>query len=354
MASKSVTIYDIANKAGVSIATVSRVFNHSSVVSEKTRKKVMDVASSLGYHPQAFAQGLASKNKNIIMAVVPIISNYFFMEVLAGIQDKLSKHNFDLYIFNVTTDNLFGQVEHVLKRRWAGGYLFISIHLQDAQWKALKKFNTPITLVDEYYEDFDSVSVDSKRGAHSATKYLLDQGYRRVAMISASEVSKPVHDRVIGYKEAMVESGMAEKNLQIVKGDTRYRDGFTERNGYNTMKELLASEPRPEAVFCCSDIQAIGAIKAMNDTNYRIPIISYDDIEVAEYVGLSTMRQPMYDMGFQATQKLIDRLENDERNISHTVFSPELILRSSTEHPAQLMRSTIHPHISTDITDSEK
>lgn len=337
----SVTIYDIAKAAGVSIATVSRVFNNSARVSEKTRNKVMDIATDMGYHPQAFAQGLASKHKNIIMAVVPVISNYFFMEVLAGMQDKLSQYEFDLYIFNVTSDNLFSQVEHVLKRRWAEGYLFISIHLQDEQWKALKKYKTPITLVDEYYDEFDSVSVDSAKGAYTATKYLTGQGYRRISMISASEVSKPVQDRVKGYKKAMLDCGISSEEVCIIKGDTHYRDGFTERNGYNAMKKLLNRKPRPEAVFCCSDIQAIGAIKAMNDVNFRIPIISYDDIEVAEYVGLSTMRQPMYDMGYQAIQKLVDRLEHRKRNISHTVFSPELVLRSSTEHPAHLKANTI-------------
>lgn len=328
---KTITIYDIAEKAGVSIATVSRVFNDSSRVAEKTKKRVMDVATSLGYHPQAFAQGLASQKKNTIMAVVPVISNYFFMEVLAGIQDQLSKLNFDLYIYNVTTGNVLQQVEHVLKRRWAEGYLFVSIHLQDDQWKTLNKYKAPITLIDEHFSGFDSVSVDSIEGSYTGTKYLLDKGYKRIAMISAVKSSKPVRDRILGYKRALEEDGRMVDDSLIVSGDSTYRDGFTEKAGYEAMIKLLKRAITPDACFCASDIQAIGAIKAMQDMGHRIPIISYDNIEIAEYVGLSTMCQPMYDMGKLATQKLLDRLDNPLKPVSHTVFSPDIIIRQSSE-----------------------
>lgn len=113
------------------------------------------------------------------MAVVPVISNYFFMEVLGGIQDKLTELGYELTIFNVTAgDQLFEEVEHVLKRRWAEGYLFISIHLNDSQWEKLKRFDLPITLIDEHYEGFDSVSVDNVQGAYRATKSLIEKGFK--------------------------------------------------------------------------------------------------------------------------------------------------------------------------------
>ena len=110
------TIYDIAKEAGVSIATVSRVMNKSDGIADKTREKVLKVADELGYHPQAYAQGLARKKKNIIMVVVPVLSNYFFMEVLAGIQDEMSNHRYDLNIFNVRNDKyneMFEQVDNI-------------------------------------------------------------------------------------------------------------------------------------------------------------------------------------------------------------------------------------------------
>lgn len=326
------TIYDIAKKAGVSIATVSRVFNNSAKVSDKARKKVLAVADEMGYHPQAFAQGLASRKSNTVMIVVPVISNYFFMEVLGGIQDKLSEENYELSIFNISPNkDIQEQVEHVLKRRWAEGYLFISIHLNDKNWSKLQKYNVPITLLDEHYEGFDSVSVDNAQGAYRAAKSLFQDGYKRVAMLSALETSKPIQDRISGYKRALKEFDIPFDQELVVKGDSMYRDGFTERAGYEAMVKILTMEPTPEACFCASDIQAVGALKAMQDTGKQIPIIGYDDIELAEYMGLSTIRQPMRDMGFFATQNLIDRMNKPDKAISQTIYTPELITRSSTE-----------------------
>tara|TARA_B100000575_G_scaffold290181_1_gene293355 strand:- start:1343 stop:2344 length:1002 start_codon:yes stop_codon:yes gene_type:complete len=326
------TIYDIAAKAGVSIATVSRVFNQSTNVSQKTRNKVLKVAESVGYHPQAYAQGLASKKLNTIMAVVPIISNYFFMEILGGIQDKLTKLGYDLSIFNVTGagDVFFEQVEHVIRRRAAEGYLFISIHLHPDQWDKLQKYPVSITLVDEFYEGFDSVSVDNVQGAYTATKTFLDAGYKKVGMISALETSKPIKDRIKGYKLAFEDSGHIFDSSLIISGDTDYRDGFTERGGYTAMQRMNKVHPTLDACFCSSDIQAVGALKAMEDLDISIPLIGYDDIEISEYIGLSTVRQPMRDMGYIATQTLIERMNNEEKAISQTMYSPKLILRKST------------------------
>lgn len=326
------TIYDIAKKAGVSIATVSRVFNNSANVSDKAKTKVLAVADEMGYHPQAFAQGLASRRSNTVMIVVPVISNYFFMEVLGGIQDKLSEMNYELSIFNISPNkDIQEQVEHVLKRRWAEGYLFVSIHLNDASWRKLQKYNIPITLLDEHYEGFDSVSVDNSQGAYRAAKSLFEKGFKRVAMLSALETSKPIRDRIKGYKRALQEFEILFDEKLIVTGDSMYRDGFTERAGYEAMVKILTMAPAPEACFCASDIQAVGALKAMQDTGKYIPIIGYDDIELAEYMGLSTIRQPMRDMGFFATQNLIDRMNNPDKAISQTIYTPELISRSSTE-----------------------
>lgn len=326
------TIYDIAKKAGVSIATVSRVFNNSANVSDKARNKVLAVADEMGYHPQAYAQGLASRKNNTVMIVVPVISNYFFMEVLSGVQDKLSEMNYELSIFNISPNkDIQEQVEHVLKRRWAEGYLFISIHLSETNWSNLRKYKVPITLIDEYYEGFDSVSVDNAQGAYRAAKSFFEEGYERVAMLSALETSKPIRDRITGYKKALEEFNLPFDDKLVVKGDSMQRDGFTERAGYEAMMKILNMEPRPQACFCASDIQAVGALKAMQDTGKYIPIIGYDDIELAEYMGLSTIRQPMRDMGFFATQNLIDRMNNPGKAISQTIYTPELITRSSTQ-----------------------
>ncbi len=326
------TIYDIAEKAGVSIATVSRVFSGNAYVSEKTRARVLAVADKFGYHPQAYAQGLASKKTNNIMVIVPIISNYFFMEVLSGIQENLIDSEYDLTIYNVKSDvNYFIQVEHILKKRMADGYLLISIHLKDEDWAKLRKYDAPVVLIDEYNKYFDAVSSDNIEGAYKATKYLADKGFKKIAMLSALETSKPILDRKEGYKKALKEAGIPYDDNLVVRGDIQNRDGFTERGGYETMYRILNELPEVEACFCSSDIQAIGAKKAMLDLNKYIPIIGYDDIEISKYLNLSTIRQPMRDMGYFATQTLLNRLDNPKMEISQTIYNPEIIIRNSTE-----------------------
>lgn len=328
------TIYDIAKKAGVSIATVSRVVNNSDGIADKTREKVLKVADELGYYPQAYAQGLARKKKNIIMVVVPVLSNYFFMEVLAGIQDEISNYNYDLNIFNVQSngdDNMFSQVENIIKRQWADGYLFISTHLRNKELEQLQSYDMPITLIDESYPGMDSVSVDNDEGIEKAMHYFLEKGITRVAMISAMKTSKPGQQRIEGYKKALKEAGVAVDEQLIVTGDSMYRDGFSEQNGYEAMTKLLEMDNPPEACFCTSDIQAVGAMKAMREKGARIPIIGYDDITISNYIGLSTIRQPMYDMGTLATKKLVNRMKNRDSEIEQKVFAPELILRDSTK-----------------------
>lgn len=325
------TIYDIAKKAGVSIATVSRVFNQSDKVTPATRDKILAIADEVGYHPHVFAQGLAGKKNNVITAVVPVISNYFFMEVLSGIQDKLSDLNYELNIYNISPNkNTAEQVEQVVKKRLAAGYMFISVHLSENEWAELKKYKVPVILVDEYYDGFDSVSVDNAQGAYHAVKNLLQAGYKRVAMISALETSKPIRDRLRGYKKALSELGIEYNPQLVVKGDDMNRDGFTEKAGYQAMMKVLKQNPVPDACICASDIQAVGALKAMQDRNISIPIIGYDDIELAEYIGLSTIRQPMRDMGYFATQNLLERINNPKKAVSQTIYTPELVKRAST------------------------
>lgn len=328
----SATIYDIAREAGVSIATVSRVFNNANNVSPKTRDKVLSIANNAGYHPYAMAQGLARKKSRLITVIVPVISNHFFMEVLAGIQDKIAEYDYDLNIYNVRiSDDLDQQVEYIIKRGVADGYLLISIHLNEKQWSFIKKLRKTIALIDEYQPEFDSVSVDSVEGAYLGTKHLLDAGYERIAMITAVVNSKPAQDRIKGYSRALQDAGRIVDQSLIITGSHFSRDGFTEKNGYEGMMTLLDMDPMPDACFCSSDIQAMGAMKAMKDRGIQIPILGFDDLRFSEFLGLSSMKQPMYDMGSLALEKLINRLENAAADISHTIFSPELVVRSSSE-----------------------
>lgn len=326
------TIYDIAKAADVSIATVSRVFNRSNTVKESTRKKIVKIADEMGYHPQAYAQRLASKKKNSIMMLVPVMSNHFFTEILKGSQDILVDLNIELTIQNVNQEmGVFKQVEQILKRQWADGYLLVSLHLSDQELRKLKRFNVPLSLLDDVSPLYDSVGFDNVAGGYKATAYLLEKGYHDVVFLSGKTTSKPVKERLQGYKNALSEYQIPFSKERVILGNSMDRDGFTEKSGYEAMLKILALNPLPGAVFCSSDIKAIGALKAMRDENVNLPLVSYDNLSISEYIGLSTVHQPMYDMGYQATKHLIERIQNPFATICDYVNDPELIIRSTSE-----------------------
>ena len=327
------TIYDIAKEANVSIATVSRVFNNSGSVKESTREKIIQIADDLGYHPHAYAQGLASKRKNYIMMLVPVMSNYFFTEILKGAQGVLAKHDIELSIVNIKQElHKLEQVEQILKRKWADGYLLASLHLSEADLQKLERFHVPISLLDDYSPCFDSVSFDNEAGGYMATSYLLKKGFRRIAFISGKSDSIPLTYRVSGYRRALEEFELPYDETLIISGESMDRDGFTERAGYEAMQKVLNGDPVPDAVFCSSDIKALGALKAMDDRKRHLPIVSYDNLSISEYVGLSTIHQPMYDMGFQATKNLLKRINKpDNVKICNQIHTPRLIIRQSSE-----------------------
>lgn len=326
------TIYDIAKAAGVSIATVSRVFNNKGRVRDSTRDKVLKIADEMGYHPQVFAQGLARTKKNSIMMFVPIMSNHFFMEVLSAIQDKLTAKNFELNIVHITAgEDPFKQVEYQIKRQWADGYLFVSLHFEPEKWEILDKFNVPISVIDNSNSYFDCVSVDNVKGAYLATDYFIRKGHKRIANLTAHPAAIPVQERLRGYEMALQNASIELDDQLIQRGDDMSRDGFTERSGYQAMKKILALDPLPEACVCASDIKAIGALKAMQEYDIHIPIISYDNLTIAEYIGLSTVHQPIYKMGVEATESLIKRIEEPNRPPSKTVYKPQLVIRASSQ-----------------------
>lgn len=286
----------------------------------------------MGYHPQAYAQRLASKKKNSIMMLVPVMSNYFFTEILKGTQDMISNLDIELNILNINQEKgVFRQVEQILKRQWADGYLFVSLHLGQGDLKKLKRFGVPISLLDDSSPHFDSVGFDNVAGGYKAASYLLNKGFRNIIFLTGKRETLPVKDRIEGYRQALIDYGLAYSEENIIMGDSMDRDGFTEKNGYEAMHKILRMAPKPDACFCASDIQAVGALKAMKDAGTTIPLVSYDNLSISEYIGLSTVHQPMYDMGYHAAKYLIERIDNPEAEINDFVHDPELIIRASSE-----------------------
>ncbi len=333
------TIYDIAEQAGVSTATVSRVFNGSARVAEATRRRVLDVAEGCGYQPHVSAQNLARQQTQLVSAVIPVMTNHFYMNVARGMQDALSESEFDLLVYAAPKPEEIGaQLGRALQRGRAEGLLLLSTQFTEEQRRRLKASQQAIVLVDAAHADFDSVSVNNERGGYLATRHLIAQGYRRIAHITvAPPEPPPALARRRGYEKALRKAGRPTEAALVV-ASRRRRFGFVEATGHEAMQKLLRQEPRPDAVFVASDIQALGALRAVEEAGLRVPedvaLVGFDDIEVSAYVGLTTLRQPMHAMGRLAIETLLRRVREPEAPPKNIVLEPRLVRRRTAGEEA--------------------
>ena len=336
-----VTIYDIAEGARVSIATVSRVFNGHPRVSDATRDRVERVAQSMGYEPHASAQSLARRQTGLISAVVPMMTSAFFMEVLRGVQDRLDASHHDLLVYAARTlANVEGQLARAVQRGRSDGVLLVSTPLSESRAATFAASGRPVVLVDSYHPDFDSVSVDNRRGGTVAVEHLVERGHERIALLMPSEESAPACQRRKGYHNALAAAGLgADDDLVVVADWDHEHHGYSRFAGYRAMQELLARfadrpSERPTAVFAAADVMALGAIRAAGEAGLRAPrdldVVGFDDIESSAYAGLTTLRQPMAQMGWLAAEMLMRRLATPGAAAQHTVFAPTLVTRQTT------------------------
>ena len=330
-----VTIYDIARSANVSIATVSRVFNDSPRVSSNTRQRVLEIARGLNYQPHVSAQSLARQNTHLITAVIPVVANYFYMEIIRGMQDALSETDYDLIVYAAPKPEVAGsQLERAAQKGRSEGLLIVSTPISEGRAKRLRSSKRPIVLVDALHPDFDSISVDNRKGGYMATRHLIEQGYERIGHITINPEPPPAAERRRGYEEALKEAGRKVVR-SLIAASEKQPFGFVEESGYEAMLTLLSRKPQPDAVFVASDVQSLGALRALREHGLRCPddiaIVGFDDMQVSQYVGLSTLRQPTYEMGKLAVQKLLQRIKHPDHPTTNTVFSPSLVVRATSK-----------------------
>lgn len=340
----STTIYDIAERAGVSTATVSRVFNDASGVSEDTAQRVLDAADALNYQPHASAQNLARQHTNQIAVVAPVIANYFYMNVLRGIRHVLADRDMDLMIHAPANphDLIHGHMgakdleEHMTRAVQPGrqdGLLLLSVPLTDEWAKRLREANQAVVLVDMEHSDFESLAVNNERGGYEATRHLIDRGYERIGHITVAFDPPPAEQRRAGYERALREAGRTVDERLVAASDDR-PFAFSEKGGYRAMRTMLEQRPRPDAVFAASDMQALGAMRALQTAGLRVPddvaVVGFDDIDISRCMGLTTLRQPARTMGQRATERLLRRIDHpDEHPVSSVTFDPQLVVRST-------------------------
>jgi LacI family transcriptional regulator len=337
-----VTIYEVAEKAGVGIGTVSRVLNDSPQITPATRAKVLKVIRQLNFQPHAMAQSLARRKSRTVGVIVPFFTGYFYVELLRGIQQSLSENDFDLILYGV--DDLQKKdacCKRVLQQRRVDGVLLLSMPLTEPFVKEFKRRKLPLVLVDAFHPKLDSITVNNEAGAYQAVRHLIHAGYRKIAIVNGHWESKPAQERLAGYKRALAEAGLAIPAEYILSSDAldesaAMNDGFSKETGYRAVQQMLAlNGSHPEAIFAASDIQALGAITAARERGLRIPedlaVIGFDDIELAQLIGLSTMRQPIREMGKLAVDCLLAKINGEKETAKvHHRFDTELIVRETS------------------------
>jgi LacI family transcriptional regulator len=348
-----VTIYEVAKKAGVGIGTVSRVLNNSAQISPATRAKVLKVIKQLNFQPHALAQGLARRKNHTIGVIVPFFTGYFYVELLRGIQHALTEQEFDLVLYGV--DDLHKKeacFKRVLQQRRVDGVLLLSLQITEAFADEFERRQLPLVLVDMFHPRFDSITVNNEEGAYQAVKHLINIGRRKIAMVNGHGECVPARERLSGFRRAMGDAGLPVPPVYLMSSDAFQgeavgrNDGFNKEAGYRAMQELLAlNGDGPDAVFAASDVHALGVMSAAREHGLSIPedlaVVGFDDVELAELVGLSTVRQPICEMGKLAVDRLLAKVNgNAEAATIHHRFTTQLVVRGTSGREASAIVSS--------------
>lgn len=336
---KNATIRDVARKAGVGLGTVSRVINGSPSVSDVTRQRVMDVIKELNFVPSPTARRLSLGKTLTISVIVPFFTRPAEMERLRGIQNKVAESDYDLIIYNVeNTLQRDAYMRQIPRRERTDGVIIISLSPRNEDIPYLLHAGIPIVLVDANHPSLsmlNRVIVDDVDGGRKATQHLIDLGHRRIGLISDYLVD-PLNftssrDRYQGYRQSLEEAGIPfipEYHRQGEHGRTQ---------AYRMTLELLSLSRPPTAIFATSDTQAMGVLQAARDLGLNVPrdisVIGYDDIEVAEYLGLSTIRQLLFKTGQRGVELLLDILNQPQLQPVCEVMPTELVVRGTTAPP---------------------
>lgn len=330
------TIKDIAQKAGVSVATVSKVLNNYPDVSEKTKDKVRQVVKACNFRPNAVARSLTT-NKSYSIGVFFTdhfntgLQHPFFREVIFGMEKTLGQNGYDLLYF---ADRKWGEnfsYREKCKNRHVDGVILIGVARDDANLGELLDSDLPVVFVDIDILGKNSSYVisDNTNGAAMAVRYLHSLGHTEIGMIMGLTSTKTTQDRLIGFQMALQELKLSYNSKWLVNGD------YTEEGGYLGMNQLLQNKQLPTAVFCQGDNMAIGAMKAIEEAGYKVPddfsVIGFDDIEVSRYVkpGLTTIRQDKLEMGRSAAELLLKMINEPYGTYLPLILPVEVVERES-------------------------
>ncbi len=307
------TINDVAKQAGVSTATVSRIINKQTGYTAETRQKVVNIIQEIGYKPNAIARGLVNKRTKTIGVLLPSLSSRLASALLKGIENSAHQLDYSVIICNTESDGK-RTIEYldVLSEKQIDGIIITSEWLKDVYEEAIEAMKIPVILVltSSSHLQIPYIKVDDYRASYQATKYLIGRGHKEIGMISGTKKDKLAgFPRIKGYKQALSDNRLTISEDRIVYGDFAYKSGI------RCMEELLERSPGITALFAASDEMAVGALSCAYKKGVKVPddlsIIGYDDTQDAEMAipPLTTVHQPIYEMGEKAVEMLLNTKE---------------------------------------------
>lgn len=329
---RGVTILDVAREAGVSPATVSRVLNNQNHVREDKRARVLNAITLLGYVVNQQARSLAGGRSQVIGLLVHEIGVAYTGEVIRGVEDTLAAANYDLMLYTThrrkTRESVY--VETLTRGMTDGLLLLLPLNAQ-AYLDTLHREQFPFVVIDyQGVDDFSStVIARNHQAAFDATRYLIQLGHRRIGFIAGDPETSSAVQRLEGYKAALKEHGRLVDEALVANGD------FRQLGGYQAAGQLLALPDPPTAIFAANDHSAFGAMDAARDHGLAVPrdisIIGFDDIPQAAVVrpALTTVRQPLVEMGRSAARMLLELIENPSLPPRRVELDTQFVIRET-------------------------
>lgn len=327
---------DVAERAGVSVTTVSHVINNTRAVSDTSRQSVLQAMEELDYRPNALARSLRRRKTTTIGMIVPDSANPFFAEIARAIEDASFAQNYSVILCNSEGD-LEKQRTYtkVLVENRVAGILFVAAGVSTELVEDLCRRRVPLVVVDREVPGVkvDTVLTNHAQGGCLATQHLTDLGHRRIACITGSSEVSPSAERVTGYRKTLENNGLAFDERLVVKGDFQYR------SGYEATRQLLQGEVKPTAIFACNDLMAVGCMSAATELGFRIPadlsVVGFDDVRLVSFTNppLTTVCQPKVEIGRLATEMLLARMTDLDAKPRFRRLDTELRIRKSTAAP---------------------
>jgi LacI family transcriptional regulator len=333
---KSPTMKDVARLAEVSIQTVSAVVNDKPGITRETQARVLAAIQELGYLPHSVPRSLRTGQTRTIALVISDIANPSFATLASAAEEHAHSFGYSLVLYN-THDDIERETSyiHTATQRWVDGVLFVSAEDQMTSLNALRSAGIPTVAIDRIPAEYTgpSVTLDNVKAGRMAADYLLDQGHTRIAHISGPRRLRLARERLAGFCQAFDGRGLAPGPHVGGEGNWLCADG------YRAMQSVLASNPRPTAVFGANDRMTMGAMRAAYEAGLHVPddmsFVGLDDIEVAAFQipPLTTIRQSFAELGTLAVQLLLDILAGTEPAHTQIMMEPSLVVRQSTAPP---------------------